>query len=432
MEIDLEVCVIRAILVNPSCFDDVLEHVETNDFTTNRTRDIFGCICELKTLDQPHDLFAVSDRVGHLEWMGEITANGADMTGKTAAMLLERASFKRKACGMLEDARLQVMESKSIDDQLSIIHSLNDKLEKKSDDVPEFKDVIKDCLLRLENRMNGVMEHRVKTGFDTIDERLTGFAPSNLVIVAGRPAMGKTTYAMNIAENVALAGGNVVVFSMEMSKEELIDRMLSSLSGLEAEKIKRGSHLTNEEDAKLHAGVHKLQKMMNNIIVCDKPAMHINHMTNYCRKINRKKKLDLIVVDYLQLMRTDAKNRFEEISEVSRGLKSLAKLCDVPVLALSQLSRGVDSRTNNRPVNSDLRESGQIEQDADLIQFLYRDEMYNSDSTHKGVCEVITTKFRSGEVGTDYLKSELHKNRFVKLEYTPQSEPEKQEYRYGK
>lgn len=428
--VKIEASVIWAIIKSPDGYQTVSETIDIDDFTHEVHKIIFLAAKDMDLNGQHIDIFTLGDRVGYLDYMSELVASGSGISTGVAAKLLEKHSFKRKAVDLLDSARVEIIDSNDMDEQLSIINSMNDKLEKKDSDIPEFKSLAKDCLVRLDQRMNGLVAQGLKTGFEQVDERISGFMPGNLVIVAGRPAMGKTTYAMNIAENVCLNGGNVLVFSMEMSKEEILDRMLSSLSGIEAQKIKSGKFGSEDDIAKLGAGTQKLTRIAP--IIIDRPSMHINHVTNLARKINRKNSLDLIVIDYLQLMRTDSKNRFDEISEVSRGLKALAKLTETPVIALSQLSRGVDSRVNNRPVNSDLRESGQIEQDADIIQFLYRDEIYNADSTNKGVCEVITTKFRSGEVGTDYLASELHKNRFANLSYRPEQQEPKETYKYGK
>lgn len=427
---NLELAIIKAILVDPSCFDDVYELITENDFASVDARAVFTEAKNIRSAGEEFDLFILADKTGLEEFISTVTTEPLMFAENpiAAAKVLERESYKRKSLMLMADTQELIRESKDADEQEALINSLSEKLERKQQEFTSFNDLAKDGLARLDQRMKGITEHRLKTGFEQIDERIVGFAPSDFIIVAGRPAMGKTTYAMNIMENVALDGGNCLVFSLEMSKEQLIDRMLASLSGVDAWKIKTGKGFTDEELSKLSAGTYKMKKM--NPIIIDTPAIDVHHASNIARKINRKQKLDLIVIDYLQLMRCKSQNRFEEISAISRQLKALAKLTKTPVIALSQLSRGVDSRTNNRPVNSDLRESGQIEQDADVIQFLYREEVYNSDSPNKGICEVITTKFRNGETGTDFLKSELSKNRFAHLDFRPAKE-EKKVYKYG-
>ena len=316
----------------------------------------------------------------------------------------------------LESAQEEVFSLKEIDDIEAVLASVPEQVQSKTLEFKPFDDMLKDAINRLDERHQGKSRKGLRVGFQMIDERIMGLEEDDFVIIAGRPSMGKTTYAMNIAERVSSSGGNVLIFSMEMNEKSLVDRMLASMGGVPMGQIKSGQ-LQPEHWTSLQAGAMKMKGMNINII--DRPAMHVNHVSNIARKFNRTKKLDLIVIDYLQLMRSDAKNRFDEISEISRSLKALAKTVKTPVVALSQLSRGVDARPNKRPVNSDLRESGQIEQDADIIQFLYRDEVYSPNSDNRGLCEVITTKFRNGEIGTDFLESQLHMCRFMdtKREY---------------
>jgi replicative DNA helicase len=205
---------------------------------------------------------------------------------------------------------------------------------------------------------------------------------------------------MNIAYNVARTGKEVLVFSMEMSKEQLMDRLLSSVSGLPSEIIKSGK-LVCDNWSQLTAGVAKLKDLKIHII--EIPAIDVNRALSIARKFAKKGNIGLVVVDYLQLMTANSDSRFDVVSDVSRKLKVMAKTIKAPVLALSQLSRKCEERSDKRPLMSDLRESGQIEQDADIVSFIYRDEYYNQDTPNKGTAEVITRKYRNGEVGTDIL-----------------------------
>ncbi|MBT8133511.1 MAG: replicative DNA helicase, partial [Gammaproteobacteria bacterium] len=243
----------------------------------------------------------------------------------------------------------------------------------------------------------------VSTGFDKFDEMTTGLQEADLVIVAGRPSMGKTTFAMNIAENAAIGDKiPVAVFSMEMPGDALAMRMISSLGRVDQHHIRTGN-LTDEDWARITSAIHILSEA--NIYIDDTPAMSPNEVRARARRLKRQHGLGLIVIDYLQLMQVHggSENRATEISEISRSLKAMAKELKVPVIALSQLNRSLEQRPDKRPVMSDLRESGAIEQDADLIVFIYRDEVYNEDSPQKGVAEIIIAKQRNGPIGKSLL-----------------------------
>jgi replicative DNA helicase len=255
-----------------------------------------------------------------------------------------------------------------------------------------------DFLFQSEGTVTGV-----PTGFDKFDEATTGLHGGELVIVAGRPSMGKTTFAMNIAENAAIGSKTpVAVFSMEMPGEQLAMRMISSLGRIDQHHIRTGQ-LTDEDWPRITSAVHMLSEA--NLFIDDTPAMSPNEVRARARRMKRKHGLGLVVVDYLQLMQVHggSENRATEISEISRGLKALAKELNVPVIALSQLNRSLEQRPDKRPIMSDLRESGAIEQDADLIVFIYRDEVYNDDSPDKGMAEIIIAKQRNGPIGKSVL-----------------------------
>jgi replicative DNA helicase len=242
------------------------------------------------------------------------------------------------------------------------------------------------------------------TGFKDIDEQTSGFQKSDLIIVAARPSMGKTALAMNLVENAIMAQDKpVIVFSMEMPAESLIMRMLSSIGRINQTRIRSGN-LTEEDWPKLSAAVSKLKDKP--LYIDDTAALSPGEIRSRCKRIQREHGSPaMVMIDYLQLMQVPGKenNRVEEISYISRSLKTLAKEFDCPVVALSQLNRGLEQRPNKRPVNSDLRESGAIEQDADVIAFIYRDEVYNEDSPDKGVAEIIIGKQRNGPIGTSRL-----------------------------
>lgn len=237
------------------------------------------------------------------------------------------------------------------------------------------------------------------TGFTRLDEITAGLQPGDLIIIAGRPSMGKTTLALNIAENAALgAGKSAAVFSMEMSVEQLAFRMVASLGRVDQSHLRNG-RFSEDDWPRINGAIQQMAQAP--IYIDDTPSMTPTEVRARARRLQRERGLDLIVIDYLQLMRVagSAENRATEISEISRSLKGLARELRVPIIALSQLNRSVESRTDKKPVMSDLRESGAIEQDADLILFIYRDEVYNHDSPRKGIAEINIAKQRNGPTG---------------------------------
>ena len=254
------------------------------------------------------------------------------------------------------------------------------------------------------------------TGFIDLDRMTSGLQPSDLVIVAGRPSMGKTSFAMNLIENAALASDRpLMVFSMEMPAEQLVIRMLSSLGRIDQGRVRTGK-LEQDDWPKLASATEKLKGTQ--VFIDDTPALTPTELRSRIRKLVREQgDLGMVMVDYLQLMRVAGSNegRTAEISEISRSLKAIAKEFKCPVVALSQLNRSLEQRPNKRPVNSDLRESGAIEQDADVIMFIYRDEVYNEDSPDKGVAEIIIGKQRNGPIGTCRLSFQGQFTRFENL-----------------
>ncbi|HDZ15949.1 MAG TPA: replicative DNA helicase, partial [Methylophaga aminisulfidivorans] len=266
---------------------------------------------------------------------------------------------------------------------------------------------VKDVLSKVVDRIDSLFEQDssvtgLSTGFIDFDDQTSGLQPADLVIVAGRPSMGKTTFAMNIAENAAIHSKQpVAVFSMEMPADSLAMRMLSSLGRIDQHRLRTGK-LNDDDWPRLTSAIALLNEAP--LFIDDTPALSPTELRARARRLKREHGLSLIVIDYLQLMQGSAgkasENRATEISEISRSLKALGKELEVPVVALSQLNRSLEQRPNKRPVMSDLRESGAIEQDADLIVFIYRDEVYNSDSPEKGKAEIIIGKQRNGPIGT--------------------------------
>ncbi len=260
-----------------------------------------------------------------------------------------------------------------------------------------------------------VERNSISTGFKGFDNKLGGLQRGDMIILAARPSMGKTAMALNFAQNVAAKSRNVAIFSLEMSKEQLTDRMIASAMAVDSWKLQKGK-LNEEEFARMGDALEKLSQA--NIYIDDSPAGEgLVEIKSKARRLKMESGLDLVIIDYLQLMSNgNSMNRVQEVSEISRGLKALARELDVPVLALSQLSRGVESRPDKRPVMSDLRESGSIEQDADIIMMLYRDDYYNEFSEQAGVTSIFIRKNRNGPIGQVDLKFEKSQQKFYEME----------------
>ena len=261
----------------------------------------------------------------------------------------------------------------------------------------------------------------IPTGFTDLDNRTAGLQPSDFILIAARPSMGKTALALNIAEHVTFEEDKcVAIFSLEMSKESLMNRMFSMQSHVDAQKIRTGD-MTDREWSDLMESAGRIGK--SKLIIDSTPGISVPEIRSKCRRFKMDHGLDLIIIDYLQLMSGSAKNdsRQQEISDISRALKGLARELDVPVIALSQLSRAVEGRPNHRPMLSDLRESGAIEQDADLVMFIYREDYYKEDTEKKGIAEVIIAKQRNGPIGTVELAWVPHQTKFQNLAKRPRN-----------
>ena len=257
----------------------------------------------------------------------------------------------------------------------------------------------------------------VPTGFTDLDNYLSGLQPSDFILVAARPSMGKTAFVLNVAENVAIKQGiTTAIFSLEMSNVQLVNRMLSLESTVDADKLRKG-RLDSSDWGKLVEGADSIAK--SHLIIDDTPGISISELRSKCRKYKMENDLGLVIIDYLQLMSGNGSSRSEsrqqEISDISRSLKALARELEVPVVTLSQLSRAVEQRPDHRPMRSDLRESGAIEQDADVVMFLYRDDYYNKDTEIKGVAEIIIAKQRNGPIGTVKMAWIPEQTRFANL-----------------
>ena len=430
--VEAERSVIGPLLISSDSWDGVAEVVAAADFYRPEHRAIFRQIALLVDRGEPVDVVTVSDRLlatGELDAAGGHTylAELAEQT-PTASNVRAYANAvrERSVLRQLINAAQNIAsagfnpEGRSaeelVDEAERLIMQISESGQK-AGGPRDMEGLLKGAIDRIEELYNtGGDITGLTTGFIDLDRMTSGLQPSDLVIVAGRPSMGKTSFAMNLIENAALVSERpLMVFSMEMPAEQLVIRMLSSLGRIDQSRVRTGK-LEQDDWPKLASATEKLKGTQ--VFIDDTPALTPTELRSRVRKLVREQgSLGMIMVDYLQLMRVAGANegRTAEISEISRSLKAIAKEFKVPVVALSQLNRSLEQRPNKRPVNSDLRESGAIEQDADVIMFIYRDEVYNEDSPDKGVAEIIIGKQRNGPIGTCRLSFQGQFTRFENL-----------------
>ncbi|ADL42127.1 replicative DNA helicase [Caldicellulosiruptor obsidiansis OB47] len=412
---EAEEAVVGAMLLSREVISDVTEILTEEDFATPQLKEIFAAIMDLFEEGKPVDVITVAERlrergtfdaVGGNEYLTNLVINTPTTANATYyAKIVEEKSLLRK----LINSSMKIIEKcKSQTERVEDIVDFAEKTifnvisHKNSKDFSHLKEILIETYNKIEElylRKSHIIG--VPTGFAEFDRMTAGLQPSDLILIAARPAMGKTSFALNIVQHAALrAGVPVAVFSLEMSKEQLVTRMICSEAMIDSHKLRTGN-LEDEEWKKFAKALALLSNAP--IYIDDTPAITVAEMRAKCRRLKLKEKgLGLVMVDYLQLM--TARGRFEskqqEIAEISRSLKALARELNVPVLALSQLSRAPETRADHRPILSDLRESGAIEQDADIVAFLYRDEYYNPDTDKKHIAELIIAKHRNGPTGT--------------------------------
>jgi len=416
--VEAEQSVLGGLMLSAQAVDDVTAMLDAEDFYRNDHRVIYRAICALSDQHEPVDVVTVSEwlentgeleSVGGLAYVGSLAQNTPN-TANIAAyarIVRERAILRRLITAANEIVgQAYQPEGRSTNELLDhaeqVIFDIAQRDSRRRGEFAHIGGLLKQSMDRVEqlfaskNTVTGV-----STGFVDLDDYTSGLQRSDLIIIAGRPSMGKTALAMNLAEHAAIDQNlPVALFSMEMPGSQLATRMLASLSRVNAQRLRTG-RLTDDDWPRLTSTLGMLGDKP--IYVDDTPALTPLELRTRARRLARETGgLGLMVVDYLQLMQgnDDNENRATEISNITRSLKILAKELDVPLIALSQLNRSLESRPNKRPVMSDLRESGAIEQDADVILFIYRDEVYNEDSPEKGVAEIIIGKQRNGPVGT--------------------------------
>jgi replicative DNA helicase len=369
-----------------------------------------------------YDLLAIADRIGgRLLDLAQTVAADYHSTANlhVYAEIITEDYEKRELHRTLSKAQQDVMDGEPVDRvKASLNNALSATSEARSRTIGE---ICRDVVENIEKRSESGGYLGLKTGFAALDNFWQGMEFGDLIILAARPAMGKTALALNIAQHVAREN-RCLIFSLEMPAEQLIERMTSSYSNLEADKIKNPSLMDDGDWTKLTAGITAANNY--DMAIYDQ-SMTLDKLISTIRREAMSKKPELIIIDYLQLITAKAESRVVEITKISGALKSIAKEIGCPVLALSQLSRKVEERQDKRPNNSDLRDSGSIEQDADKIAFIYRDEVYNDDSINKGIAEIITTKNRSGECGTAALETKLRYYKFTETNRVPQREVKK-------
>jgi replicative DNA helicase len=416
-----EQSVLGGLLLDNAAWDQVADILVKEDFYRKEHRLIFGGIAKLAEVSQPFDLVTLAEALERSDELED--AGGLPYLVRLAEETPSAANIKSYAVIVQEYSVMRQLISVGTEISDSAFHpqgrdaaELLDNAETKVFAIAEQRtkggggfSPIKALLTKAVDRIETLFQKDepltgLSTGFNDFDQMTSGLQEADLIIVAGRPSMGKTTFAMNIAENVAIKSGKgVAVFSMEMPGDSLAMRMMSSLGRIDQLRVRTGK-LEDDEWPRLTSAVSMLSETQ--LYIDDTPALTPTEVRARCRRLKRENKdLGLIVLDYLQLMQApgEGDNRTGEISAISRSLKALAKELNVPVIALSQLNRSLEQRTNKRPIMSDLRESGAIEQDADLIVFIYRDEVYNEDSPDKGMAEIIIGKQRNGPIGTTRL-----------------------------
>jgi len=418
--IEAEQAILGCLLISEDAFDKISDLVVERDFYQYNHRVIFRAINYLVSENSATDVVTVT---GQLQSMGLLEdANGVHYVGaiaqetpsvaniKAYAEIVRERSVLRQLIGVANEIADSAFENegKTTKELLDLAESKVFAIADQTNRVGGggFTN-IKSVLATAIERINLLYESDaaitgLSTGFDELDEKTSGLQKSDLIIVAGRPSMGKTTFAMNIAEHAALtADGPVAVFSMEMPADQLGMRMMASLGRVELQKLRTGN--LSEQDWPRVTSAITLLNQKRNLFIDDTPALTPVELRARCRRLAREHGISLIVIDYLQLMQVSGggENRATEISEISRSLKALAKELNVPIIALSQLNRSLEQRPDKRPVMSDLRESGAIEQDADVIIFIYRDEVYNPDDEEsKGKAEILIRKQRNGPIGS--------------------------------
>ena len=430
--LEAEQSVIGSMIMDKDAIVTAMEMLHKDDFYHQQYGILFDAMVELYSTNQPVDLVTLQNKlkekdvpkeVASLEFVRElITAVPTSANIKYYATIVSENAVKRRLIRITEGIENECYAGKES------LESVLDKTEKdvfallssrSGGDFVPIRQVVMNALEKIEkaSKLSGTVTG-IPTGFIDLDYRTAGLQPSDLILVAARPSMGKTAFVLNIAQYVAFhEAKSVAIFSLEMSKEQLVNRLFSLESRVDAQALRTGN-LSDADWEKLVEGAGIIGD--SKLIIDDTPGISISELRSKCRKYKLEQGLDIIIIDYLQLMTGSGRgteSRQQEISDISRSLKSLARELNVPVVALSQLSRAVEQRPDHRPMMSDLRESGAIEQDADVVMFIYRDDYYNKDTELKGISEIIIAKQRNGPIGTVNLAWLPEYTKFANLEH---------------
>ena len=430
-DIDAEQAVLGSMLTDKDAVNAAIETLKEDAFYREDNRAIYQAIINLYSKSEPIDIITLKDELESMDKFEQV--GGYEYLASLPDKVPTTANVKKYIKIVEEKAILRKLIKTANEiielgyDPAEDVEDIMDNAEKKIFDIMQsknqkgytpIKDVLVESFTKLEELYNRKQHITgVPTGFVELDYKTAGLHGSELILVAARPAMGKTAFALNIATNAALRGNApVAIFSLEMSKDQLVNRILCSEAMVDSNKVRTGK-LEEDDWVKLAGAIGPLSE--SEIYIDDTPGISVMEIRTKCRKLKMEKNIGLVVIDYLQLVQGSNKrqaSREQEISEISRSLKILAKEINVPVIALSQLSRAVEQRPDHRPMLSDLRESGAIEQDADIVMFLYRDDYYNKESEKKDIAEVIIAKQRGGQTGTVELLWMGNYTKFVNLE----------------
>jgi len=431
---EAEQSVLGSMLLDKEAVAVAIDSLKGEDFYLDAHKEIFEAMTEIYDRGEPVDLVTVVeelrqratlDAVGGVSYITDLSMTVPSTANiKYYVGIVEEKSILRRLIAACNDVIRESYEARE-DIEIIVDHAEKKIFEITQRNTTTDFEPIKTILLDTYTKIEELSKNKgsiigIPTGFVDFDQKTSGLHPSDFILVAARPSMGKTSFVLNIAQYAALhAKVPTAIFSLEMSKEQLVQRMLSSESNVELQKIRTGE-LTEEDWIRLVEAAGPLSQAP--IYIDDTPGITVMEVRSKARRLKIEKGLGLIIIDYLQLMsgRGRAENRQQEISEISRSLKALARELHVPIIALSQLSRAPESRNDHRPVLSDLRESGAIEQDADLVAFLYRDEYYNPDTDKKNIAELIIAKQRNGPTGTVELVWLGQFTKFVNYERTRQ------------
>ncbi|BGI51597.1 MAG: replicative DNA helicase [Buchnera aphidicola (Ceratovacuna japonica)] len=430
--IEAEQSILGGLMLDNNKWDTVSDIIVEKDFFSIQHRIIFNEMKNLLNLEHPIDLITLSESleqkkkleiVGRFSYLAELSKNTPSTSNiKAYANIVKERAIIREIISAANKIIIAGYNTngRNSEDLLeyaeSIVFKISESRTRKKSGPKNIVQILDSTISNIENLMKSPIEDLtgINTGYQDLNKKTSGLQKSELIIIAARPSMGKTTFAMNICENIAMIYEKpVLIFSLEMPVEQIMTRILSSLSRVNQTKIRTGK-LNDEDWSRISSTINILLKKKN-IYIDDSSSLTTTEIRSRSRKIYRENKgISLIMIDYLQLMKIPSikENRTLEIAEISRTLKSLAKELEVPIIALSQLNRSLEQRADKRPLNSDLRESGSLEQDADLIMFIYRDEVYHENSDFKGIAEIIIGKQRNGPIGTIRLTFNGHWSRF--------------------